>query len=75
MRIVLINSTVGLTARANVSQFAATQHALKAIADSLREEINPHGPTGIERLSRPNGDAPAGRDPCDGGKGCTLPSG
>jgi NADP-dependent 3-hydroxy acid dehydrogenase YdfG len=42
-QIVFINSSVGLTARANVSQFAATQHALKAIADSLREEINPHG--------------------------------
>jgi NADP-dependent 3-hydroxy acid dehydrogenase YdfG len=42
-QIVFINSTVGLTARANVSQFAATQHALKAIADSLREEINPYG--------------------------------
>jgi NADP-dependent 3-hydroxy acid dehydrogenase YdfG len=42
-QIVFINSTVGLSARANVSQFAATQHALKAIADSLREEINPHG--------------------------------
>jgi NADP-dependent 3-hydroxy acid dehydrogenase YdfG len=42
-QIVFINSTVGLTARANVGQFAATQHALKAIADSLREEINPHG--------------------------------
>ena len=42
-QIVFINSTVGLTARANVGQFAATQHALKAIADSLREEVNPHG--------------------------------
>jgi NADP-dependent 3-hydroxy acid dehydrogenase YdfG len=42
-QIVFINSTVGLAARANVSQFAATQHALKAIADSLREETNPHG--------------------------------
>jgi NADP-dependent 3-hydroxy acid dehydrogenase YdfG len=42
-QIVFINSTVGLAARANVSQFAATQHALKAIADSLREEVNPHG--------------------------------
>jgi NADP-dependent 3-hydroxy acid dehydrogenase YdfG len=42
-QIVFINSTVGLTARANVGQFAATQHALKAIADSLREEINPNG--------------------------------
>jgi NADP-dependent 3-hydroxy acid dehydrogenase YdfG len=42
-QIVFINSTVGLAARANVGHFAATQHALKAIADSLREEINPHG--------------------------------
>jgi NADP-dependent 3-hydroxy acid dehydrogenase YdfG len=42
-QIVFINSTVGLAGRANVGQFAATQHALKAIADSLREEINPHG--------------------------------
>jgi short-subunit dehydrogenase len=42
-QVVFINSTVGLTGRANVSQFAATQHALKAIADSLREETNPHG--------------------------------
>ena len=42
-QIVFINSTVGLAARANVAQFAATQYALRAIADSLREEINPHG--------------------------------
>jgi NADP-dependent 3-hydroxy acid dehydrogenase YdfG len=42
-QIVFINSTVGLSARANVGQFAATQHALKAMADSLREEINPAG--------------------------------
>jgi short-subunit dehydrogenase len=42
-QIVFINSTVGLTAKANVGQYAATKHALKAIADSLREEINPDG--------------------------------
>jgi NADP-dependent 3-hydroxy acid dehydrogenase YdfG len=42
-QIVFINSTVGLAARANVAQYAATKHALKAIADGLREEINPHG--------------------------------
>jgi NAD(P)-dependent dehydrogenase (short-subunit alcohol dehydrogenase family) len=42
-QIVFINSTAGLTARANVGQFAATKHALKAIADSLREEVNRHG--------------------------------
>ena len=42
-QIVFINSTIGLGARANISQFAATQHALKAIADSLRQEINDDG--------------------------------
>jgi short-subunit dehydrogenase len=42
-QIVFINSTVGLAARANVAQYAATKHALKAIADSLREEINSYG--------------------------------
>ena len=42
-QVVFINSTAGLMARANVGQFAATQHAFKAMADSLREEINPHG--------------------------------
>lgn len=40
-QIVFINSSVIMYARANVGQFAATQHALKAIADSLREEVNP----------------------------------
>jgi short-subunit dehydrogenase len=41
--IVFINSTAGLIAGANVSQYAATKHALKAVADSLREEVNQHG--------------------------------
>jgi NADP-dependent 3-hydroxy acid dehydrogenase YdfG len=42
-QVVFINSTVGLRARADVGQFAATQHALKAIADSLRDEVNGDG--------------------------------
>ena len=42
-QIVFINSSVGLTAPANVSQFSSTQHALKAIADSLRSEVNADG--------------------------------
>jgi len=42
-QIVFINSTAGLLARENVSQYAATKHALKAIADSLREEVNQDG--------------------------------
>jgi len=42
-QIVFINSSVGLEARPNVGLFAATQHALRAIADTLRAEINPDG--------------------------------
>ncbi|MBO3457159.1 SDR family oxidoreductase [Aetokthonos hydrillicola Thurmond2011] len=42
-QVVFINSTAGLIARAGVSQYAATKHALKAIADSLRDEVNPLG--------------------------------
>ena len=43
-QIVFINSSVGLTAkRPEVGQYAATRHALRAIADSLREELNPRG--------------------------------
>lgn len=42
-QIVFINSSVGLRARANVGQYAATKHALKAVADSLRDEVNGEG--------------------------------
>jgi NADP-dependent 3-hydroxy acid dehydrogenase YdfG len=42
-QIVFINSSAGLSARARVGQYAASKHALKAIADSLREEVNPDG--------------------------------
>lgn len=42
-QIVFINSTVGLVGAAGVSQFSATKHALKALADSFREELNPMG--------------------------------
>ena len=43
-QIVFINSSLGLTVkRSDVGQYAATKHALKAIADSLREEVNPKG--------------------------------
>ncbi len=42
-QIVFINSTAGLTARAGVGQYAATKHALKALADSLRDEVNEDG--------------------------------
>ncbi len=42
-QIVFVNSSQGLQAQAGVGQFAATQHALKAIADSLRDEVNSDG--------------------------------
>jgi NAD(P)-dependent dehydrogenase (short-subunit alcohol dehydrogenase family) len=41
--IVFVNSSQGLSARAATGPFAATQHGLKALADSLREEVNPAG--------------------------------
>jgi NADP-dependent 3-hydroxy acid dehydrogenase YdfG len=42
-QIVFINSSVGLTARPNVGYFSATQHAFKALTDSLRSEVNADG--------------------------------
>jgi NADP-dependent 3-hydroxy acid dehydrogenase YdfG len=39
-QIVFINSSIVMRAGAETGQFAATQQALKAIADSLREEVN-----------------------------------
>lgn len=42
-QIVFLNSTQGLSASKGVGQYAATQHALRAIADSLRDELNPQG--------------------------------
>jgi NADP-dependent 3-hydroxy acid dehydrogenase YdfG len=40
--IAFINSTAGERTHANVGQYAATKHALKAIADTLRLELNSH---------------------------------
>jgi NADP-dependent 3-hydroxy acid dehydrogenase YdfG len=43
-QIVFINSIAGLNAaRANVGQYAATKHGLRAVADSLRDEVNADG--------------------------------
>jgi NADP-dependent 3-hydroxy acid dehydrogenase YdfG len=42
-QIVFINSSAGHVARGNVGQYAATKHALRALADSLREEVNADG--------------------------------
>jgi NADP-dependent 3-hydroxy acid dehydrogenase YdfG len=40
---VFVNSSLGLNSRAGVAGYAATKHALKAIADALRAEVNPDG--------------------------------
>jgi NADP-dependent 3-hydroxy acid dehydrogenase YdfG len=42
-QVVFINSSAGLTARARTGLYAASKHALKAIADSLRDEVNADG--------------------------------
>ncbi len=42
-QVVFVNSSQALKASAEVGQYAATKHALKAIADSLRDEVNPEG--------------------------------
>ena len=44
-QIVFVNSSVGLQggARARVGAYAATKHALRALADALRDEVNPDG--------------------------------
>jgi NADP-dependent 3-hydroxy acid dehydrogenase YdfG len=42
-QIVFVNSSAGLNARANTGHFSATQHAFKALADTLRDEINADG--------------------------------
>jgi NADP-dependent 3-hydroxy acid dehydrogenase YdfG len=42
-QIAVINSSVGLSSRPNVGQFSATQHALKAVTDALRGEVNGEG--------------------------------
>ena len=42
-QLVFLNSTAGLIANASAVQYSATKHALKAVADSLREEVNSEG--------------------------------
>ena len=42
-QVAFLNSSVGLRSNANMGQYAATKHALKAIVDSLRQEVNEFG--------------------------------
>jgi NADP-dependent 3-hydroxy acid dehydrogenase YdfG len=41
--VVVVNSSQGVRATVGTSQFAATQHAMRAVADSLRQEVNSDG--------------------------------
>jgi NAD(P)-dependent dehydrogenase (short-subunit alcohol dehydrogenase family) len=42
-QVLFINSTAGLSAAGGSGPYAATKHGLKAIADSLRDEVNGDG--------------------------------
>ncbi len=42
-QIVFFNSSAGLTANPKLAQYSATKHAIRAIADSVRQEVNPAG--------------------------------
>jgi NADP-dependent 3-hydroxy acid dehydrogenase YdfG len=42
-QVIFINSSLGLNSGATTGYFGATQHAFKALADSLRDEVNTEG--------------------------------
>jgi NADP-dependent 3-hydroxy acid dehydrogenase YdfG len=42
-QVVFVNSSAGLAPSANAAQYGATMHALRAIANVLRDEVNPVG--------------------------------
>jgi NADP-dependent 3-hydroxy acid dehydrogenase YdfG len=42
-QVVFVNSSAGRSAKPGAAQYAATKHGLKAIADSLRQEVNCRG--------------------------------
>jgi NADP-dependent 3-hydroxy acid dehydrogenase YdfG len=42
-QVVFVNSSSGLSAKPMSAQYDSTKHALRAIADSLRAEVNPEG--------------------------------
>jgi len=42
-QVVFVSSSAALVARANTAQYAATQAGLRALATSLRDEVNPTG--------------------------------
>ena len=41
--VVFLNSSAGIRSSAGVAAYGATKHALRGLADALRDEVNPHG--------------------------------
>jgi NAD(P)-dependent dehydrogenase (short-subunit alcohol dehydrogenase family) len=41
--VVFLNSSLGLAGKKDLGYYSSTKHALKGLADSLREEVNPYG--------------------------------
>lgn len=41
--IVFINSSLGVRAKAGAASYAASKHALRALADAVRQEVNERG--------------------------------
>lgn len=64
---IVVNSTAGLVARANASQFAATQHATRAFADALRDVKSTETGSGSLR-STPDRHTAPGAHPRVGGQ-------
>lgn len=42
-QVLFVNSSVGVRSRGGVAAYAASKHALRAVADGLRDEVNPDG--------------------------------
>ena len=42
-QVVFVNSTVGVAAKGGLAPYAASKHALRALADGLRDEVNVEG--------------------------------
>ena len=58
--IVVLNSTQGLRASATAMPFAASMHALRAVTDALRDEVERTGHSRHQRLPRPHGNSASG---------------
>ena len=72
-QVVFINSTQALKATAGLGQYAATKHAMKAVADSLRDEVNAQRRARHVAFPWTNRKRAAAGDLCGGGT--SIPAG